>query len=139
MPVAKANPIPTDAQHHRFYTVSETARMLRTSAMTVYRAVNAGEFPAIRIRGRLIIPARVIDALIDAAVDRCTPVDTADGLTPIAPPPSGRTACSRPGGDDALTPEVSPYGSRSITDRQPDRHGEVSMPVERPRHRGGVA
>ena len=52
-----------------FYSVAETAQMFGTSEMTLYRAIHDGQFPAIRIRGRLIIPARVIEAMIDAAVE----------------------------------------------------------------------
>jgi len=33
----------------RYLTVAEVARMLRVSNMTVYRLVNAGELPAVRI------------------------------------------------------------------------------------------
>jgi len=38
------------------------------SEMTLYRAIHAGQFPAVRIRGRLIVPARAIQAMVDAAV-----------------------------------------------------------------------
>ena len=33
----------------RFLTVSEVAEMLRVSSMTVYRLINSGELPAVRI------------------------------------------------------------------------------------------
>lgn len=62
----------------RFYSVSEVARMLGTSEMTLYRAIKAGQFPAIRIRGRLIVPAKVLDAMTDAAVEQNAAVDAAD-------------------------------------------------------------
>ncbi|MCA1702392.1 MAG: helix-turn-helix domain-containing protein [Actinobacteria bacterium] len=39
----------------RFYSVSQVAQMLGMSTMTLYRAISAGEFPAVRIRGRLIV------------------------------------------------------------------------------------
>ena len=42
----------------RFYSVAEVARMLGMSTMTVYRAIAEGGFPAVKIRGRLIIPAK---------------------------------------------------------------------------------
>ena len=80
-PLRKPDGLPGDAPP-RFYTVSETAGMLRTSAITVYRAINDGEFPAVRVRGRLIIPAKVIDALIEAAVESRSLVDAADWVTP---------------------------------------------------------
>lgn len=33
----------------RFYTVAEVARVLRVSNMTVYRLINSGQLPAVRI------------------------------------------------------------------------------------------
>jgi excisionase family DNA binding protein len=60
-----------------FYSVPEAATLVRTSAVTLYRAIREGEFPAMRIRGRLVVPARAIEAMIDAAIDEHTVVDTA--------------------------------------------------------------
>jgi excisionase family DNA binding protein len=51
----------------KFYDVQEVAEMLRVSRMTIYRAISAGELRAVRIRGRLLIPARVIEALVSSA------------------------------------------------------------------------
>ena len=61
----------------RFYSVAEAAQMLGMSAMTLYRAISAGEFPAVRIRGRLIVPAKALDAMADVAVTERTVVDAA--------------------------------------------------------------
>jgi excisionase family DNA binding protein len=52
----------------RFYSVSATARLLGMSDMTLYRAIHAGQFPAVRVRGRLIVPAKAIDAMVQIAV-----------------------------------------------------------------------
>ena len=52
----------------QFHSVTEVARMFGMSPMTVYRAIAAGEFPAVRIRGRLIVPARAIEEMVEAAV-----------------------------------------------------------------------
>ena len=52
----------------RFYTVTEAAQLLRLSAPTLYREIRAGRFPAIRVRGRYIIPAKAVDALEQAAL-----------------------------------------------------------------------
>jgi hypothetical protein len=49
--------------------------------MTVYRAIAAGEFPAVRIRGRLIVPARAVEAMVEMAVSENTVVD-ASGWVP---------------------------------------------------------
>ncbi|MGH3341382.1 MAG: helix-turn-helix domain-containing protein [Carbonactinosporaceae bacterium] len=68
---------PSETAARRFYSVAEAARMFGMSEMTLYRAIHAGEFPAIRIRGRLIIPAKAIDAMADAALSGQL-VDAAD-------------------------------------------------------------
>ncbi len=65
----------TDAP--RFYSVAQAARMFGMSSMTLYRAIAAGEFPAVRIRGRLIVPARAVEAMAEAAVAEHTVIDAA--------------------------------------------------------------
>ncbi|MFC4943329.1 helix-turn-helix domain-containing protein [Pseudonocardia sp. GCM10023141] len=50
-----------------FYDVQEVAAMFKMSRMTVYRAIGAGEIRAVRIRGRWLVPARVIEALVEGA------------------------------------------------------------------------
>ena len=67
----------------RFYSVAQVARMLGMSTMTVYRAIAAGEFPAVKVRGRLIVPARALEAMAEAAVAEQTVVDAA-GWVPEA-------------------------------------------------------
>jgi excisionase family DNA binding protein len=59
-----------------FYTVSEAARILRVDPATIYRAIRAGEFPAVRVRTRYIVPARAVDriAAIAAASGACVDV-----------------------------------------------------------------
>lgn len=59
----------------RFYSVAEVARMFGMSSMTVYRAIADGHFPAVRVRGRLTIPARAIEGMAEAAVAEQTVVD----------------------------------------------------------------
>lgn len=53
----------------RFYSVAQVADILGMSTVTVYRAIRAGELSALRIRGRVIVPAAVIDSLTATAVD----------------------------------------------------------------------
>jgi excisionase family DNA binding protein len=62
----------------RFYSVPQVARILGTAPVTLYRAIRDGEFPAVRIRGRLIVPARAIDAMIDAAIEDHAIVDASE-------------------------------------------------------------
>lgn len=66
-----------DERPPRFYSVAETAALLGTSEMTVYRAITSGEFPAVKIRGRWIVPAKAIDEIESAAMASGA-VDTAD-------------------------------------------------------------
>ncbi|RIQ29140.1 helix-turn-helix domain-containing protein [Jiangella rhizosphaerae] len=66
-----------EARH--FYTVAEAARLLRVSTMTVYRAIANDAFPAIKITSRRYsVPAKAIDAMIDAAVTGHCVVDAGD-------------------------------------------------------------
>ena len=51
-----------------FYDVEGVARMFKMSRMTVYRAIRAGELPAVRIRGRWLVPQAAIAALVDSAL-----------------------------------------------------------------------
>ncbi|MDQ0379058.1 helix-turn-helix domain-containing protein [Amycolatopsis thermophila] len=51
-----------------FYTVREAARLLRVGPSTLYRIIRDGDFPAVRLRSRYIIPAVALDRLI-AEVD----------------------------------------------------------------------
>jgi len=46
--------------------------------MTLYRAIQAGEFPAVRIRGRIIVPVKAIEAMTDAALQSSGLVEAAD-------------------------------------------------------------
>jgi excisionase family DNA binding protein len=51
--------------------------MLGLSSMTVYRAIADGAFPAIKIRGRVIVPAKAIEEMIEAATADGSLVDPA--------------------------------------------------------------
>jgi len=62
----------------RFHTVEEAAAILRICAMTIYRAIRSGDFPAVKVRGRYVIPARALDEMEDAAVSGRRVVDAAD-------------------------------------------------------------
>jgi excisionase family DNA binding protein len=65
------------AEPVRFYSVAQAARLLGMSPVTLYRAISAGEFPAVRIRNRLIVPAKALDAMSEAAVTEQALVDAA--------------------------------------------------------------
>lgn len=51
-----------------FYTVPDAARLIGTAPVTLYRAIRHGEFPAMRIGRRVVVPARAIEAMVDAAL-----------------------------------------------------------------------
>jgi excisionase family DNA binding protein len=59
----------TQSGPRRWYSVAEVARMLGLAPMTLYRAIHAGEFPAVKIRGRYVIPTRALDEMEQAAVN----------------------------------------------------------------------
>jgi excisionase family DNA binding protein len=65
----------------RFYSVEEAAQILHVSKMTLYRSINAGEFPAIQIRGRKVVPAKAIDDMEAIALETQSVVNTAEGTT----------------------------------------------------------
>ena len=67
----------TAAQAPRFYSVAQVAQIFGMAPVTVYRAIRAGQFPAVRIRGRLIVPAKAVGAMADAAAVEHTVVDAA--------------------------------------------------------------
>lgn len=69
--------VATVAPSPRFYSVPQAAELIGTSAVTLYRAIRDGEFPAMRIRGRLIVPAKAIDAMVEATVAEQSVVDAA--------------------------------------------------------------
>jgi excisionase family DNA binding protein len=71
------------AEAPRFYSVAQVAQMLGMSTMTVYRAIRDGEFPAVRVRGRLIVPAKAVEAMGDATV-AARSIEGASGSTSVA-------------------------------------------------------
>nr|WP_254897452.1 hypothetical protein [Amycolatopsis sp. Hca4] len=59
--------------------------------MTIYRAVDDGGFPAIRIRGRISIPAKAIDAMEEIAVSEMRVVDASEFTLPSSNSVGGRS------------------------------------------------
>ena len=55
---------------HRFLSVSDAAMILGISHPRLYRAIRDRQFPALTIRGRYVVPAKVLDARQDAAPSR---------------------------------------------------------------------
>jgi excisionase family DNA binding protein len=59
----------------RCVTVAVAAETLDVGPMTMYRAINAGQFPAIKFRDRWLVPIEAIDALIQAALTTGAAID----------------------------------------------------------------
>ena len=57
---------PTTYSRARFFTVAEVADLVRVSNMTVYRLIQQGELPAIRVGRSYRIKAEDVDAFLAA-------------------------------------------------------------------------
>ena len=69
----------------RFLTVRDAAKELRMSAMTLYRAIKADQFPAIGIAGRWVIDGATVREMAAEAKKRNGVVNAADWVnTPAA-------------------------------------------------------
>jgi excisionase family DNA binding protein len=60
-----------------FYTVAETAALLRVDAATIYRAIREDAFPAVRVRSRYVVPAAAVEQLATQAAATGSCVDVA--------------------------------------------------------------
>ncbi len=65
------------AKRPSFYTVAETAALLRVDAATIYRAIREDAFPAIRVRSCYVIPAAAVEQLAARAAETGCCVDVA--------------------------------------------------------------
>lgn len=65
------------AQRATFYTVAETAPLLRVDPATIYRAIREDAFPAIRVRSRYVVPAAAVEQLAAWAAETGSCVDVA--------------------------------------------------------------
>lgn len=65
------------AKQPSFYTVAETAALLRVDTATIYRAIREDAFPAIRVRSRYVIPAAAVEQLATRAAETGCCVDVA--------------------------------------------------------------
>jgi excisionase family DNA binding protein len=67
-------------------TVREAAAILRVDAATIYRAIRAGSFPAVRVRTRYVVPAAALHAMAATAVNDGSCVDLTGSATPADVP-----------------------------------------------------
>src|SRR6266568_4779562 len=113
-----------------FYSVADAAELLGMCDMTLYRAIRDGQFPAVRIRGRLIIPARAIEAIAAAAVEAGALVDAAgwvaaDPPKPEPPPVRRSHFVGRP------RPGANQFGAGSFSTQHVAGYGEDPTPRRR--------
>lgn len=52
-----------------FYTVREAARILRVAPSTLYRVIREGDFPAVQLRTRYVVPAAALERLLTEATE----------------------------------------------------------------------
>lgn len=62
----------TTDEEHRVLTVSEVAEILRVGRNLVYRMVERGEIPAIRVGRKIRVPKTALDRYLDG-VDESRP------------------------------------------------------------------
>lgn len=62
----------------RFYSVGEVAAIFGLSSMTIYRAIQDGELPGLKLRGRVIVPVHALEAMLAVASADGPVVDAAD-------------------------------------------------------------
>ena len=108
----------------RFLTPAEVARLFRVSKMTVYRAIRDGDLPAVPMRGRWAVPARVIDSMERSALAR---VDVGDA----AP-----TDMDVGGPGDRPRPGANQTGAGSFSTQHRAGYSEDGTPTGRPAHAG---
>jgi excisionase family DNA binding protein len=112
----------------QFRSVAEAARVFGVSEMTLYRAIREGQFPAVRIMGRLIVPLRAIEAMIEAATERNELVDAADWIDWESA--SRRVEGSRP------RPGANQTGAGSFSTQHRAGNGEDATPTRHGARRG---
>ena len=54
------------------YTIPEAAKLLGLSKSTAYRAVESGDLPVIRVRGRLLVPRERLRQMLNDKEERMT-------------------------------------------------------------------
>ncbi|ASO22044.1 Helix-turn-helix domain protein [Actinoalloteichus hoggarensis] len=60
-----------------FFTVRETAEILRVDTATIYRAIREDAFPSVKVRTRYVVPVAALEELIDEAAEHGGCVDVA--------------------------------------------------------------
>ena len=80
--MARFEVVPKQRVHEsRFYSVGEVAAIFGLSSMTVYRAIQDGDCPGLKFRGRILVPAQALEAMIQAASSGGPMADAASWVT----------------------------------------------------------
>jgi excisionase family DNA binding protein len=87
---------PRSRTRRRFETVASVARLFDVSEVTIYRAIHDGEFPAIKVRGRYVIPSSAVDAMEAAALASGAVVDAAAWAHPAGAQAGVASAVAQP-------------------------------------------
>jgi excisionase family DNA binding protein len=124
-------------QPARFVSVAEVARIFGVSDLTVYREIRAGRFPAIKFRGRYVVPARAVQAMEDAAVDSGALVDPSAWVGPDTEigggePPGSERQMGRP------RPGANQSGAGSFSTQHVAGYGEDATSASRSARFGGA-
>ncbi|MEU8977624.1 helix-turn-helix domain-containing protein [Streptomyces sp. NPDC048309] len=78
-PVVKLQRVKGDSTPNRLaITIAEAAEQLGVSYQTLWRAIREGEFPGIKIRGRILVPIKAIELLMESVTKSGQLVDVAD-------------------------------------------------------------
>ena len=71
------NDLTQNTSRASFYTVAEAAGLLRVDPATIYRAIRADAFPAVRVRSRYVIPVAAVEQMASQATETGACVDVA--------------------------------------------------------------
>lgn len=102
----------------RFLSVESVARIFDVSKVTVYREIRRRRFPAVKLRGRYVVPAKVVAAMEDAAMESGALVDPADWVQGDAPSTEitpGDAAANSPRASAFVTQQVAGHELASMT------------------------
>ncbi|KPI12045.1 DNA binding domain protein, excisionase family [Actinobacteria bacterium OK074] len=68
----------TQTENRLAVPITEAAEQLGVSYQTLWRAIREGGFPGIKIRGRILVPIRAIEMLMESVTSSGQLVDVAE-------------------------------------------------------------
>jgi excisionase family DNA binding protein len=106
----KAKETAAACEQLRFYNAGEIAGMFRVSRMTIYRAINDGAIPAIRVRDRWVVPALAVEGMVQAAIDRVQALTAARAAGEVDSTNRPRPGANQSGAGSFSTQHTAGYG-----------------------------